>query len=106
MHHGVRVGRPTLVVHADLAEPAVPGGDRVSAQVGFIVSKKIGNAVARNRVKRRLRHLAAAQLEAGVRTDLRVVVRVLPAVAAQPGRLAEDFASAWCRGIERLEART
>lgn len=33
------------------------GSDRVN--VGFTCSKKVGNAVARNRAKRRLRHLAA-----------------------------------------------
>ncbi len=50
---GVRVGRPTLVVHA-LRKPGPP------SRAGFVVSKAVGNAVTRNRVKRRLRHLAAA----------------------------------------------
>lgn len=106
MRHGVRTGRPTVVVHADLAEqPGVPSDGVVSARVGFVVSRKVGNAVTRNRVRRRLRHLAAAQLRDGVRADLRVVVRALPAAATQPDRLADDFRAAWRKSIERLEAR-
>ncbi|RLP08531.1 ribonuclease P protein component [Propionibacterium australiense] len=104
VRHGVRVGRPTIVVHAGLADHVAHGDDVVSAQVGFVVSRKVGNAVTRNRVKRRLRHMAAAQLRQGVRPDLRVVVRALPASATQPGRLAGDFRSAWCKSVERLEA--
>lgn len=34
-------------------------------RVGYTVSKKVGNAVARNRLKRRLRALAAELLPAG-----------------------------------------
>lgn len=106
VRHGVRTGRPTVVVHADLAEQSgVPSDGVVSARVGFVVSRKVGNAVTRNRVRRRLRHLAAAQLRDGVRADLRVVVRALPASATQPDRLADDFRAAWRKSIERLEAR-
>ena len=36
------------------------GGDCI--HVGFTCSKKVGNAVARNRAKRRLRHVAQAVL--------------------------------------------
>lgn len=105
VRRGVRVGRPTVVVHADLAGPGVPGDDMVSARVGFVVSRKVGNAVTRNRVRRRLRHMAAAQLKDGVPSDLRVVIRALQAAATQPDRLADDFRTAWRRAVERLEAR-
>lgn len=54
--------------------------DEPPATVGFVVSKSVGNAVTRNRVKRRLRALSAPLL-----TDLApgsaVVVRALPASA-------------------------
>lgn len=106
VRHGVRAGRPTLVVHADLVEHVVPEDDPLPAQVGFVVSRRVGNAVTRNRVKRRLRHLAAARLEQGARSDLRVVVRALPAAATRPERLEEDFLQAWRRALERLEAGT
>ncbi len=58
------------------AEPEPP-------QVGFTVSKAVGNAVTRNRVKRRLRHLTREHLpmleELPGRAAL--VVRALPAAA-------------------------
>ena len=50
------------------------------ARFGFVVSKAVGNAVVRNRVKRRLRHLAGAALP-GLPGGTRVVVRALPAAA-------------------------
>jgi len=49
--------------------------------VGFVVSKAVGNAVVRNRVKRRLRHLALARLPL-LPAGARVVVRALPPAAA------------------------
>lgn len=41
--------------HSDVIEPA-GGGD--GARIGFTASRKVGNAVARNRAKRRLRALS------------------------------------------------
>lgn len=91
---GVRVGRPTLVLHA-LRTQGMP------SRAGFVVSKAVGNAVTRNRVKRRLRHLTADALSAS-RLSLDVVVRALPDAAA--GDLRGDFASAWARTLDRLAA--
>ncbi|WP_230207845.1 ribonuclease P protein component [Microlunatus sp. Gsoil 973] len=64
--------------------------------MGFVVSKAVGTAVARNRVKRRLRHLVAARL-ADTPPAARVVVRALPAARTQPQRLADDLDHAWSR---------
>lgn len=64
------------------------------------MSKAVGNAVTRNRVKRRLRHLVVPLLEQSPPLD--VVVRALPAAATQPDRLADDLASAWSRCLDRL----
>jgi ribonuclease P protein component len=51
-----------------------------SARAGFVVSKAIGGAVVRNRVRRRLRHLMRSRLDRlPDRTD--VVVRALPGAA-------------------------
>lgn len=93
VRRGVRVARPSLVVHARIA-------DSPPAQVGFVVSKAVGNAVTRNRTKRRLRHLVAARL-AGLPPTARVVVRALPAASADPGRLVDDFAAAWERALAK-----
>jgi len=68
-------------------------------RVGFVVSKKVGNAVTRNRVKRRLRHLAR-DLEAPCPTD--VVVRALPAAATEPHQLRDDLVHAWSRAFARV----
>ncbi|MDR0416470.1 MAG: ribonuclease P protein component [Propionibacteriaceae bacterium] len=90
---GRRTGRPSLVLYVR------PSG--APARAGFIVSKAVGNAVARNRVKRRLRHLVRPRL-ADVAAD--VVLRALPPAAAEPGPLAADFASAWAWARRVAEA--
>jgi ribonuclease P protein component len=95
IRRGVRVGRPSLVLHAG----STP--DRDGVRVGFVVSKAVGNAVTRNRVKRRLRHLAAAELS---RTPggVDVVVRALPR-SAEPGTdLAAELTAAWAKAVRRL----
>jgi len=81
------VGRPTLVVHALRS-----GND--ATRVGFVVSKAVGGAVVRNRVKRRLRALARPLVSADER-GCDVVVRALPASVAQPERLSDDLMGAW-----------
>ncbi|RCK70360.1 ribonuclease P protein component [Desertihabitans brevis] len=91
---GVRVGGPRIVMHARTGE----AGD--GARVGFVVSRAVGGAVTRNRVKRRLRHLVAQHLdELG---DLRLVVRALPRSAAEPDGLAEDVQTGLSRVHRRL----
>ncbi len=99
---GVRVGRPTLVVHARRTadDAAAPVGEATGVRVGFVVSRAVGNAVTRNRVKRRLRHLANAQLEhTPPGTDL--VVRALPRAATDPVAVPADLVSAWSAAITR-----
>lgn len=71
---GRRSGSRTLVVHLD------PGARPGSARVGFVVSKAVGNAVIRNRVKRRLRHLAREHVTTLPGSAV-LVVRALPASA-------------------------
>ena len=72
---GRRAGTRTLVLHlgTDTAETTGP-------RVGFVVSKAVGNAVTRNRVKRRLRHLARERLTSLPGCGV-LVVRALPAAA-------------------------
>ena len=64
-------------------------------RVGFTASRKVGNAVARNRAKRRLRAAAQAILptEARPRTDYVLVAR--PATLVRPFEaLLRDLAAA------------
>lgn len=59
--------------------------------VGFVVSKGVGNAVTRNRVKRRLRALATDRLR-DLPVDADVVVRALaPAADADYVTLGRDL---------------
>lgn len=60
--------------------------------MGFVVSKAVGNAVVRNRVKRQLRHIARDRIET-LPAGVSVVVRANPA-AAGSRTLAPDFDSA------------
>jgi len=77
---GRRAGSRTLVVH--LAPADADDGD---PQVGFVVSKAVGNAVVRNRVKRRLRHLAREHVSTLPGAAV-LVVRALPAAADASSR--------------------
>jgi ribonuclease P protein component len=104
---GVRVGRPTLVVHAArIPDDAMKGASagRSAPRFGFVVNGAVGNAVIRNRVKRRLRHLAAAHL-AGTPAGIDIVVRALPRAATDPAEVPIDFESAWQDAVSRLTTR-
>jgi len=75
--------------------------------VGFVVSKGVGNAVIRNRVKRRLRALAAERLT-DLPTDADLVVRALaPAAGADYATLGSDLDGALrTAGRRRAERST
>lgn len=90
VRRGVRCGRPTLVLH-------MARTDNPPSRAGFVVSKTVGGAVRRNRVKRQLRHLVAARL-AGSPFNLDVVIRALP----QAGHLADDLDQAWSVATAKL----
>jgi ribonuclease P protein component len=131
--HGVRVVRPTLVLHAFADSPYADSPNQnvsretikaacfapVTPKVGFVVSKAVGNAVTRNRVKRKLRHLVRGKLVAdradgccgGVEgQQLKLVVRALPAAASKTSaELGQELSGAWDQAkrklIERNEKR-
>jgi ribonuclease P protein component len=87
---GRRAARGTVVVHLLTDEPAQAS----TARAGFVVSKAVGNAVVRNQVRRRLRHLARHRL-AGLPAGSSLVVRALPAAAsATSDRLGADLDAA------------
>ena len=94
---GCKAGRRTVVVHLRPAE----AHESAPSRVGFVVSKRIGNAVTRNRVKRRLRHLVRPLLN-HPDAPAAIVVRALPAAATEPGRLADDLVAAYDQAMARL----
>jgi ribonuclease P protein component len=111
---GRRAGRGTVVVHLSvpvtpdhsIAEPA-PAGSIVSpARAGFVVSKAVGNAVVRNRVRRRLRHLVRDLLPT-LPAGAMIVVRALPAAATAPSEvLSADLDAALVAARAPRRART
>lgn len=74
VRRGRRAARGPLVLH--LAVPATPASG-VPARAGFVISRKIGTAVVRNRLRRRLRHLLVSRLTA-LPDGARLVVRAQP----------------------------
>ena len=97
---GARAGSTLIVVHANQADARAGQPPRV----GFVVSKAVGNAVVRNRTKRRLRALMAARLSAvPAGTDL--VIRANPVAAqANSASLAIELDTLLARVSARLEA--
>lgn len=74
VRQGRRVGGPILVTHAVLRTPEEP------ARFGYIVTKRVGNAVVRNLMTRRLKGISDELIAAGV-DGVDVVIRVQPAAA-------------------------
>ena len=99
LRRGRRRAARTLVV--SLLVPDVCEAPLGETRVGLVVSKAVGNAVARNRVKRRLRHLAANRLP-DLAPGCEVVVRALPAAAgATSAQLGEDLDRCLAAGAGR-----
>ncbi len=91
VRRGRRSGRKTLVVHLN-TDPGTESTQSAvgPARVGFVVSKAVGSAVVRNRVKRQLRHLTRERL-AEVPAGSLLVVRANPAAAGASPSLAADL---------------
>lgn len=93
MRHGRRVGGPIVVTHAVLRTQSE------TAKFGYIVSKKVGNAVVRNRVTRRLKAISDEILREGI-SPIDVVFRAQPAAAtASYQQLREEV----FRAVAKLE---
>ncbi|MFI5002205.1 MAG: ribonuclease P protein component [Reyranellales bacterium] len=91
---GRRCAMPGFVLQtapapADLPCPAI--------RVGFTVSRKVGNAVERNRVRRRLREVARAIIPGQARRDLDYVL------VGRQAALSRDFAVLRLELIEALK---
>jgi ribonuclease P protein component len=98
------------VVHALRREPVLAAeqlpDQRVTSTsgslVGFVVSRAVGTAVRRNRVRRRLRHLTRPHLDSLEHSTL-VVVRALPPAAGAGVDLGEDLDAAWAAALAKLD---
>jgi ribonuclease P protein component len=78
------------------AAPAPEGLARSGVRVGFTVSRKVGNAVVRNRVRRRLREVARKVIPTEARPDLDYVM------VGRQGALKRDFATLCQELVEAL----
>lgn len=98
IRQGRRAGTRRLVVHLDPAPVARSGA--TTPLVGFVVSKAVGPAVVRNRVRRRLRHLARERLVSLPGPAVLVVRALPPAADASSADLGRDLD----RALERVLA--
>jgi ribonuclease P protein component len=79
------------------AAPAPSELSLPSIRVGFTVSRKVGNAVVRNRVRRRLREVARLVIPGQARADLDYVL------VGRQGALERDFAKLQQELVEALK---
>jgi ribonuclease P protein component len=77
--------------------PLSPERERTGVRVGFTASKKVGNAVMRNRARRRLRETARAVLNAHDMAPCDLVLVARPASASREFRLLIDDLTAGLR---------
>ena len=98
---GLRSGSTLVVVHQAAAEVTTSDRALRRPRVGFVVSKAVGNAVVRNRVKRRLRHLCRSHTEALGAGTLTVVRATPQAAAATYGELDEALTRCLTRVRQR-----
>ena len=100
---GGRAGTRTLVVHYyTRTDTVISGGPRF----GLIVSKQVGNAVARHRLSRQLRHLCM-EVVGSLDRKVDIVIRALPASAgATSAELLGDLESGLLRARKKAAAHS
>jgi ribonuclease P protein component len=104
VRRGRRAGRPLLAVHLLAPTARLDSAVAAPALVGLVVSRAVGSAVTRTRVKRRLRHLTAQRLER-LRPGSLLVVRANPSSAqASSAALAADLDGALDRVLTQPPA--
>lgn len=96
---GARAGSPMMTVHA------CRSSDHSDIRVGFVVTRAVGSAVVRNRLRRQLRHLMRARL-AGLPGGLDLVVRANAAAVGRPSSaLAPELDRALDKALRRVGPR-
>ncbi|MGZ5417999.1 MAG: ribonuclease P protein component [Nocardioides sp.] len=101
IRRGRRAGTRTVVLHLDLAPQERDSESGTASRVGFVVSKAVGPAVTRNKVKRRLRHLARERLSSLPGSAVLVVRALPPAATASYAELGSDLDKALGRVLDR-----
>lgn len=95
---GDRNGRRNVVLYME------PTSQEQETEVGFIVSKAVGNAVTRNLVKRRLREIVVETVREYPR-GFNIVLRALPPAAqASWSELQDDYRRAFSKISDRKAA--
>ena len=97
VRNGSRAGRPLVVGHLLVRSDAAAE----PARIGFVVSRAVGPAVTRNRVKRRLRELMRGYLHCLPGGSLLVVRANAAAAHASQPDLAADLDSVISRLLRR-----
>jgi ribonuclease P protein component len=87
VRQGSRAGRRLISGHLIVRASA----DDEPARIGFVVSRAVGGAVLRNKVRRRLRHLTRGYLDSLPGGSLLVVRAHPPAAAARQADLAAEL---------------
>ncbi|WP_459677124.1 ribonuclease P protein component [Acidisoma sp. 7E03] len=95
---GVKAPMPGLVLQL------LPRADDAPLRVGFTVTKKVGNAVVRNRTKRRLREAVRLGLDPALHRGFDIVVIGRDKTADRPfAELIDDLQRATARARRQLE---
>jgi len=94
---GVKAARPGLVLQVRRRSPDETGGD-ARPRVGYTASRKVGNAVVRNRARRRLRAAVADVLSARAEPGCDYV---LIARAATADRAYDDLLADLGKALDR-----
>jgi ribonuclease P protein component len=95
---GRRCAMPGFVLQVAPVPADLPAAVALPAiRVGFTVSRKVGNAVVRNRVRRRLREAARLVILAQARPDLDYVL------VGRQAAIARDFANLRQELVEALK---
>jgi ribonuclease P protein component len=91
---GRRSSTPAFLI--EMRERTAPAGDESGARFGFTITKKIGNAVTRNRIRRRLKAAFAAKAGEHARQTCDYVIVARIAALDRPfALLLEDVARAF-----------
>lgn len=100
-NRGIRVARPGFVLLVNRDSAASATGDQEAIRFGVTVTKKIGNAVVRNRMKRRFRELLRAALpQQGIAGADHVLIGREGGVEREFAKLRLELAEALARAAQ------